>query len=319
MGSNTQREFVKDFYGKAAVKPQVDLCCPSNYPETDTSHIPDQVLERFYGCGSPVTLADIKIGETLVDLGSGAGIDCFIASKLTGFSGKVYGIDMTDEMLKIANTSKAKVIENLGYNNVEFKKGLLESIPLESNTVDVITSNCVINLSPDKDQVFSEMWRILKDHGRIAISDIICEIELPNYIKDNNQLWGECLAGALSENGLLSIIDKKGFYGTQITNKTYWRSIDNIPFYSITIKSYKYAKKSECSYIGQKAVYNGPFKVIIDDEGHVFPRNQEIEICSDTANKLSNEPYKGFFTIKNEEDQKLLNGNNCTTNGSGCC
>ena len=167
------RSIVREFYGKAAEEPQEELCCPTKNSQEDTSHIPQEVLDRFYGCGSPTTIAKVSEGETMVDLGAGAGIDCFIAAKKVGPDGKIYGIDMTDEMLKVANENKNLVAKSLGYDIVEFRKGFLEDIPVDSGTVDLITSNCVINLSPDKKAVFNEMWRILKDHGRIVISDIV--------------------------------------------------------------------------------------------------------------------------------------------------
>ncbi|MCP4254869.1 MAG: methyltransferase domain-containing protein, partial [Candidatus Scalindua sp.] len=192
------RSIVREFYGKAAEEPQEELCCPTKNSQEDTSHIPQEVLDRFYGCGSPTIIAKVSEGETMVDLGAGAGIDCFIAAKRVGPKGKIYGIDMTDEMLKVANESRHLVAKNLGYDIVEFRKGFLEDIPVDSGTVDLITSNCVVNLSPDKKAVFSEMWRVLKDHGRIVISDIVSQVETPPHLKLNKQLWGECISGALT-------------------------------------------------------------------------------------------------------------------------
>ncbi|HLB95173.1 MAG TPA: radical SAM protein, partial [Nitrospiria bacterium] len=138
---------VQEFYGMAAVQPQAELCCPVNYEADDVRHIPSEVLERFYGCGSPVSLAGIRTGEVMVDLGSGSGIDCFIAAKKVGPEGKVIGVDMTEQMLSVAHRNKARVAANLGYDAVEFRKGYLERVPVEEASVDLITSNCVINLS----------------------------------------------------------------------------------------------------------------------------------------------------------------------------
>ena len=197
---NPTRADVQDFYGNAAEKPQKDLCCPTKYPTEDIDHIPLEVLDRFYGCGSPILSAEVKEGESILDLGSGAGIDCFIASKKVGPNGSVIGVDMTDEMLSVANKSKKIVTSNLGYENVEFKKGFLEEIPASNKTIDLLTSNCVINLSPDKRKVFSEIWRVLKDNGRLVVSDIVSDKESGYEMKSNKQLWGECLAGALTEN-----------------------------------------------------------------------------------------------------------------------
>ncbi len=317
------RDFVQGYYGKAAVEPREDLCCPTSYPTEDIGHIPQEVIDRFYGCGSPMSTAGIKEGETVVDLGSGAGIDCFIAAKKTGAKGSVIGVDMTDDMLKVANESKDQVSSNLGYDVVEFRKGFLEEIPVSDKSVDLITSNCVINLSPDKRKVFSEMIRVLKDHGRIVVSDIISSQKIPESIRDNEELLGECIAGALTEDQFLSYLEQVGFYGIEVLSKTYWKSIENIDFCSITVRAYRFEKTAGCVFVGQHAVYNGPFKIIIDEEGHVFPRNQAIEVCTDTAQKLSEVPYKGMFTIL-EPDQDSQEVSCCSpsaTNGNSttCC
>ena len=315
---NDTREFVKDFYGSAARNPEDSLCCPTTYPSEETDHIPPEVIDRFYGCGSPVSMAGILPGETILDLGSGAGIDCFIAAKKTGPEGRVIGVDMTDDMLKVANGSKTAVSDNLGYDNVEFRKGILEQIPVENRSVDIVTSNCVINLSPEKRKVFSEIWRVLGDHGRVVISDIVSGSEIPDHIKNDKQLLGECIAGALTENQLLSQLEQTGFYGLQVLNKTYWKTIESIDFYSVTVRGYKYEKSSGCVYKGQYAAYMGPFKVIIDEEGHVFPRNQPVEVCTDTAQKLSRPPYSGMFTIT-ETDGDAQESSTCSSNGNGAC
>ena len=312
------REVVRDFYGSAARDPQESLCCPTAYPSEDTDHIPKDVIDRFYGCGSPVSIAGIIPGETVLDLGSGAGIDCFIAARKTGPDGRIIGVDMTDDMLKVASESKITVSENLGYENVEFRKGFLEEIPVENRSVDLVTSNCVINLSPNKRKVFSEIWRVLRDHGRVVVSDIVSGSEIPDHIKNDKQLLGECIAGSLTENGFLSQLEQAGFYGLEALNKTYWKTIEIVDFYSVTIRGYKYEKTSGCVYKGQYAVYRGPFKVIIDEEGHVFPRNQPVEVCTDTAQILSRPPYSGMFTIT-EPDGNAQESFGCSPNGNGAC
>lgn len=314
------RSIVREFYGKAAEEPQEELCCPTKNSQEDTSHIPQEVLDRFYGCGSPTTIARVLAGETMVDLGAGAGIDCFIAAKKIGPMGKIYGIDMTDEMLKVANENKHLVAKNLGYDIVEFRKGFLEDIPVEDGTVDLITSNCVINLSPDKKAVFNEMWRILKDHGRIVISDIISEEETPPSLKLNKQLWGECISGALTEDEFMAWLEQAGFYGLQTLSKVFWKEVEGYSFYSVTLRGYKFEKKESCVYIGQKAIYHGPYKAITDEEGHLFPRNEPVEVCTDTAAKLSNLPYAGQFTILNAEEESAASYS-CSPSEEGvsCC
>ena len=170
---------VREFYGGAAEVPDVELCCPVQPDAEDLTHIPKEVVERFYGCGSPVTAAALTEGESMVDLGSGAGIDCFIAAKKVGETGHVYGIDMTDQMLQVARECQPKVAGALGYDSVEFRRGYLEEIPLDDAIADVVTSNCVINLSPDKPRVLREIWRVLKDHGRLVVADIVSDREVP--------------------------------------------------------------------------------------------------------------------------------------------
>ncbi|ODS31360.1 MAG: hypothetical protein SCARUB_03527 [Candidatus Scalindua rubra] len=313
------RSIVREFYGKAAEEPQEELCCPTKNTQEDTGHIPQEVLDRFYGCGSPTIIAKVSEGETMVDLGAGAGIDCFIAAKKVGPRGKIYGIDMTDEMLKVANENKHLVAKNLGYDIVEFRKGFLEDIPVDDGTVDLITSNCVINLSPDKKAVFNEMWRILKDHGRIVISDIVSQEETPPHLKINKQLWGECISGALTEDEFMAYLEQAGFYGLQTLSKVFWKEVKGYSFYSVTLRGYKFEKKEGCVYIGQKAIYHGPYKAITDEEGHLFPRNESVEVCTDTAAKLSNPPYAGQFTILNPDDANNASYSCSTEEGVPCC
>jgi ubiquinone/menaquinone biosynthesis C-methylase UbiE len=309
---------VQEFYGKAADEPKADLCCPVKYDDEDVRHIPEEVLERFYGCGSPITMADISADECVLDLGSGGGIDCFIAAKKVGKMGKVIGVDMTEKMLEIANKNKVLVADNLGYNIVEFRKGFLERLPVEDKSIDLITSNCVINLSPDKKAVFSEMWRVLKDNGRIVVSDIVSENEIPTHLKVNEQLWGECMGGALTEDEFLSYLEQVGFYGVEVLKKTYWKDIEGYKFYSVTVRGYKFEKKEGCVYRGQKAIYLGPFKAVMDEEGHLFPRDEAVDVCTDTSAKLKNAPYNQFFNVI-EPDGEVTEFKGCEPGGGKCC
>lgn len=316
---NKSRRIVQDFYGKAAKIPQPQLCCPGGYQEAETAHIPGEILEIAYGCGSPMDLAGIQPGEVVVDLGAGGGIDCFIAAKKVGPTGKVVGIDMTDAMLSKAIQAKELVAGNLGYDVVTFKKGYLEEIPLPPKFADLVTSNCVINLSPDKKHVFVEIWRILKDFGRIVISDTVSEKPLSVGIKANPRLWGECVSGALTEEEYLADLERAGFYGLSVLKRSLWREVEGYRFYSIVIKGYKLEKKTGCSYIGQKAVYLGPMQAVIDEEGHLFPRNQAIEVCTDTAAKLKKPPYKGsFVVIEGEQTDQRTETADTSTEGD-CC
>ena len=295
--ADRSRAAVREFYGHAAEQPQAELCCPVRPDAEDLAHIPPEVVERFYGCGSPVSAAAPRPGETLVDLGSGAGIDCFIAARRVGADGRVFGIDMTDQMLAVARESQPLVTAALGYDNVEFRKGILERIPIDRASADVVTSNCVINLSPDKPAVLREIWRVLKDGGRAVIADIVADGEVPPPMRADGQLWGECISGALSEDAFLAAFERAGFYGVSILKKTFWREVEGSRFYSVTVRGFKFEKKAGCRYIGQYAVYLGPMKAVVDEEGHVFPRGVPVEVCTDTATKLSASPYSTTFAV----------------------
>ena len=223
MSTENIKEAVKEKYGQAALRviqgrssccgtaPSLEECpdpITSNlYDGGQTSQIPEEALLASLGCGNPTALAELKPGETVLDLGSGGGIDVLLSAKRVGPTGKAYGLDMTDEMLALARENQRKA----GIPNVEFLKGEIEDIPLPDNSVDVIISNCVINLSADKDQVLREAFRVLKPGGRFAVSDIVVRGEVPAEIRRNMELWVGCMAGALEESKYLAKLAKAGF------------------------------------------------------------------------------------------------------------
>ncbi|MBI5745437.1 MAG: methyltransferase domain-containing protein [Nitrospirae bacterium] len=307
------REDVRNFYARAAKRPDSSLCCPTAYSKEDIEHIPEGVFEVSYGCGSPVTKGGLMPGETVVDLGSGGGIDCFIAARMVGPRGKVIGIDMTDEMLARARKGVGEVSDRLGYDIVEFKKGLLEEIPLENSVADIVSSNCVINLSTDKKKVFEEIFRILKDGGRFVISDIVSGLDVPHEMKIDKKLWGECISGAIREDELFKVCKESGFYGLEILDRYLYRDIEGIGFFSVTVRGYKFNKGKDCVYEGQHAIYQGPFLSATDDEGHIFYRGVPAEVCTDTAKKLLNAPYADKFILI---DPKNGDAGRCVP---GCC
>jgi radical SAM protein with 4Fe4S-binding SPASM domain len=310
---------VREFYGRAAEQPQAELCCPVRPDAADLAHIPPEVVERFYGCGSPVSAAALAPGETMVDLGSGAGIDCFIAARKVGVEGRVYGIDMTDEMLAVARECQPRVAGALGYDVVEFRRGFLEEVPVDDGAAQVVTSNCVINLSPDKPRVFREIWRVLADHGRAVLADIVADREVPPKLRADGRLWGECISGALSEEAFLAALERAGFYGVSILKKTFWREVEGCRFYSVTVRGFKFEKRAGCQHIGQHAVYLGPMKAALDEEGHLFPRGTPVEVCTDTAAKLSRAPYAGSFAIVGGPDERGEAAGGVCCGGAGCC
>jgi len=223
MSEQNIREVVKEKYGQAAVgvfkggstccgaAPAVEGCkdpiSGNLYDGSQTSEIPEAALMASLGCGNPTALAELKPGETVLDLGSGGGIDVLLSARRVGPTGKAYGLDMTDEMLALAHDNQRKA----GVQNVEFLKGEIENIPLPDNSVDVVISNCVINLSADKDRVLSEAFRVLKPGGRFAVSDIVVRGEVPAEIRRNVELWIGCMAGALEENEYLAKLKRAGF------------------------------------------------------------------------------------------------------------
>ena len=187
-----------------------DNCCSADstlYPEDLLATLPEGESAVSYGCGDPVTLASLEPGQTVLDLGSGAGLDCFFAAKKVGDAGKVIGVDMTPEMLERAQGSAKR----LNISNVEFRQGYLEDLPVDSNSVDVIISNCVINLSPDKEKVFAEAFRVLNPGGRLAVSDIVTEGELPGPIRKSLSVWAGCVAGAVDAGDYIKMMEGVGF------------------------------------------------------------------------------------------------------------
>lgn len=314
------REGVKRFYARAAVEPQKELCCPVSYDPIETDHIPPEVLEVSYGCGSPVRLGELSPGEVMLDLGCGGGIDCFIASKQVGPQGRVIGVDMTEEMLARAEKSAEAVGRNLGYRNVELRRGTLEEVPAADREVDLVTSNCVINLSPDKPRVLRELHRVLRHGGRFVISDIVSEGPVPPFIRQDRELWGQCIAGALAEAELLQGLLEAGFYGVEVLHRYLYREVAGARFYSVTVRGRKFVKGPDCVYIGQQAIYLGPFSQVCDDDGHAFPRGVPVEVCTDTAEKLQRPPYAGLFLLT-DPTRGVAEGICCAPapGEKGCC
>ncbi len=221
------KEFVRKRYGEIAKTE--GSCCPScgcepsvkdvalrmGYSEEDLRNIPE-ASSMGLGCGNPIALAGLKEGETILDLGSGAGIDVFLAAKKVGAKGKAIGVDMTDEMVNRATVTASKY----GYENVEFRRGEIEKLPIDDETIDVVISNCVINLSPDKEKVFQEAYRVLKPNGRIMISDLVTEGELPEEIRKSFEAWAGCIAGALEKSQYLDAIRRVGFKKVRIVSES---------------------------------------------------------------------------------------------------
>lgn len=310
---------------------QANACCAGpSYTIDQLDGVSETVAGASFGCGNPVAFADVSDGSVVLDLGSGAGLDLLLAAERVGDAGRVIGVDMTDAMLE---TARRNLDASPIGQRVELRKGVIEALPVEDASVDHVISNCVINLSPDKPKVFREIWRVLKDHGRTVIADIVADREVPPKMRADGQLWGECISGALTEEAFLAALERAGFYGVSIVQKTFWREVEGCRFYSVTARGYKFEKQAGCAYVGQYAIYLGPLKAVIDEEGHLFPRGSHVEVCTDTAAKLSRAPYAGsFVTVDGPTGQTPVDGADvnttndaageaaaCCSPESGCC
>lgn len=234
------REFIRKNYTEVALKGSDGGCCGSNcgcscgdnvldiqetsinigYSESDLKDVPVEA-NMGLGCGNPIAIAALKEGEVVLDLGSGGGFDCFLARRQVGETGYVIGVDMTPEMIKLSR----KNVEKSGYTNVEFRLGEIEHLPVENNSVDVIISNCVINLSPEKEQVFKEAFRVLKPGGRLSISDVVATAELPKHIRNDLKMMAGCVAGAEFVEDIRAMLEGAGFNNVCMTPKDNSREI----------------------------------------------------------------------------------------------
>jgi len=324
---------VRQRYAAGAKERAKNLCCPVDYDSEYLEVIPQEVIERDYGCGDPSRY--LHEGETVLDLGSGTGKICFIAAQIVGRNGKVIGVDMTDEMLEVARRNAPVVGKRLGYANVEFRKARIQDLALDlefldrqlkespitnaapflaadelaqelqvknpliaSDSIDVVISNCVLNLVEPKSkrQLFDEIFRVLKKGGRAAISDIVSDEPVPEEMQNDAELWSGCISGALTEAGFLQAFEHAGFYGIQILKRDVqpWRTVQGIEFRSVTIEAFK-GKQGECFERNQAVIYRGPFKEVLDDDNHRMERGKRYAVCDKTYNLYKKAPYREFF------------------------
>lgn len=325
---------VLERYQAGAKQPEAALCCPTDgYELRYLENLPPEIVEKDYGCGDPTRY--VALGETVVDLGSGAGKNCYILAQKVGASGQVIGVDFNDEMLSLARKYLDEMADKLGYHNVAFVKGKIQDLALNldqaqawliqhpitqleqvaafetecdrmrqsspliaDDSVDVVISNCVLNLvrPQDKRQLFQEIHRVLKPGGRAVISDIVCDEDPTPTILNDPQLWSGCIAGAFREDQFLGMFEAAGFYGVEILVRQAepWQVIDGVEFRSMTIRAFKGKNAPDLEH-HQAVVYKGPWKAVQDDNGHTLYRGERMAV-SDQTFKLYTDPQGPYHT-----------------------
>ncbi len=334
VGFNVE-QVVKDRYGAGANQREAALCCPTSYDASFLKILPQEIIDRDYGCGDPSE--HVGEGETVLDLGSGGGKICYILSQKVGALGQVIGVDVNDEMLSLARQYQGEMAQKIGHDNVNFFKGKIQDMSLNldkaeawlktkpvtdtaslalfeaecdrlrrdepmipDNSVDVVVSNCVLNLvaPAEKQKLFAEIFRVLKRGGRAVISDIVCDEPPTQKILDDPDLWSGCISGAFGEAEFPQMFERAGFHGIDLLKReeSPWQTIDGVEFRSVTIRAYK-GKQGPCMDRNQAAVYLGPWKQIQDDDGHTYFRGERMAVCDKTFKLLTDPkgPYAGQF------------------------
>ena len=328
LASDDGHSSVREFYGQAALTANEDIVNPLAPAQDEADFIPGKSRKHSYGCGSPVTDGDPREGETLVDLGSGSGTECFMAAAAVGKSGQVYGIDMTDEMLRLARESEVEVAERLGYRNVEFRKGFLEQIPLDGDTADVVISNCVINLSPDKRMTYQEIFRILKPGGRLVVSDIVTDTAIPAAIRNNIRYRGECLGGAMQQEELVAMMEAAGFSAIRFIKRFPYRQIGQMDFFSLTYEAIRPLSTVEEEV---DVIYRGPYGAVHTESGLFLVKGRRTAVPAREAALLDESVFvldkKGAVTnliMENsccspQTEISEAGGNCCDSETTDCC
>jgi ubiquinone/menaquinone biosynthesis C-methylase UbiE len=330
-GTMLEEQAVRERYSAAAQSREAALCCPVDYDRELLKMLPREILDRDYGCGDPSKY--VKPGDVVLDLGSGGGKICYIAAQLAGKTGKVIGVDMNDDMLALARKYQEEMAAKIGADIVDFRRGKIQDLrldldevdnylqnnPLRSaadlqafeeycqalrrnapliddESVDLVISNCVLNLvrQEDRQQLFNEIFRVLKAGGRAAISDIVSDEDVPRQLQTNAGLWSGCVSGAFTETGFLKAFEDAGFYGIEIVKRDDqpWQVIEGIEFRSVTVTAHK-GKQGPCYERNQAVMYKGPWKAVVDDDGHTLYRGERMAVCDKTFKLYTREqsPY----------------------------
>lgn len=302
-------------YSAAAKTPEADLCCPIDYDQRLLKLLPQEIIDKDYGCGDPSRY--VREGDVVLDLGSGGGKICYMAAQIVGGTGKVIGVDMNDDMLGLARKYQAEMARRLGGDRVRFVKGYIQDLALDLEaadtdqsrqkssrpliadaSVDLVISNCVLNLvgETERAQMIREIARVLKPGGRVAISDIVSDETVPEELKQDSELWSGCISGAFQERDFLKAFVEAGFLavGFDKWDASPWRVVHGIEFRSVTLTAVK-GLGSPCLDYGHAVIYRGPFSSVADDEGHVFPRGERMAVCERTYRFLMQGPLKNDF------------------------
>jgi len=316
-------------YARGAEARVPELCCPVDYDTSLLACLPAEIVERDYGCGDPSRY--VREGETVLDLGSGSGKICYMVSQIVGPRGRVIGVDTTPEMLALARGWQDEIGRRIGHHNVEFRNGLVQDLALDRDalaawlernpvagladharleaeverlrteapmipdeSVDLVLSNCVLNLvdGRDKERLFREIHRVLRRGGRCAISDIVSDEDVPSALQEDPDLWTGCISGALREGRFLQAFADAGLYGVEIAARQDepWAVVEGLEFRSMTIVAHK-GKEGPCLEHGEAVVYRGPWKKVVDDDGHTFRRGERTAVCQKTFRIMTAEPY----------------------------
>ena len=341
------KDEVKEYYGKILKKSKdlkTNACCTKDvypkYVKECIKNIHEEVVNSYYGCG--LVIPDCLEGCTVLDLGCGSGMDVYILSQLVGAEGKVIGIDMTKEQLEKAEKWKEWHSQKFGFSNVELVNGYIEDLGfLENNSIDIIISNCVINLCPDKELVLREIFRVLKKGGEFYFSDVYSNSRIPDELKNDSILWGECLSGALYWNDFINITHKCVFIDSRlvkynkisINNKELETKLDGLEFYSATYRLFKSDKlEPDCEDYGQAVIYKGTIEYHQHswklDEHHCFYKNKITPVCGNTWNILKLSRFNTHFDFIGDFSQhfgifdgcgKKMPFDNSNVTSSSCC
>jgi len=319
MDAPLTRDSVRQYYGETLQGTEdlrTSACCSTeampDYIKPLLANIEDEVQARFYGCGSPLPLA--LEGCTVLDLGCGTGRDCYVAAQLVGPSGRVIGVDMTEEQLAVARRHRDRHMDRFGYAepNVTFLQGTIEDLAalgIADDSVDVVISNCVLNLSPEKQQTFAEIFRVLRPGGELYFSDVFADRRVPEHLKDDPVLRGECLGGALYTEDFRRLLARLGCADHRVTNRSaialedpeVYAKAGMIGFESITVRAFNLALEDICENYGHVAYYRGtlpesPHAFVLDDH-HTFPAGLPVPVCGNTARMLAETRYAAHFDV----------------------